>query len=520
MHRNDMLAKMFDNSKIWDFIIIGGGATGLGTALEASSRGYQTLLVEQHDFGKGTSSRSTKLVHGGVRYLQQGNVSLVLEALKERGLLLQNAPHLVNKLKFIVPTYRWWDKPYYGIGLKLYDLLSGKHSFGASKILSKADVLHHIPVIEPKNLKGGILYYDGQFDDARLLVNLAQTAEEQGAVVLNYMQAIQLKKSGERISGVVVQDMESGSETELRARAVINATGVFTDGIRILDDPTVRPMIAPSQGVHIVLDRSFLPGDSALMIPRTSDGRVLFAIPWLDRVIVGTTDTPVNALSFEPAAKTGELAFLLEHAAQYLSKDPAAEDVKSVFVGLRPLVSLGKDKKTAAISRDYMIQISKSGLVTITGGKWTTYRKMAQDTIDHALRVAQLKPNPSVSERLPIHGYDADAAKFGDLKLYGTDAGAIQELVRQNPKYGERLHPELPIVAGEVIWAVRNEMARTVEDVLARRTRALFLDARASMEMAPVVAGLMAAEMGKNEDWISDQVATFRKLAHGYLIKS
>jgi glycerol-3-phosphate dehydrogenase len=518
MNRDHMLTRIKDPSPVWDCIIIGGGATGVGCAIDAASRGYRTLLVEQGDFAQGTSSRSTKLIHGGVRYLQQGNFSLVLEALKERGLLLCNAPHLVSNLPFIVPTYDWWEGPFYGIGLKLYDVLAGKHGFGPSEMLSKEDTLRHIPTVETRGLRGGVIYYDGQFDDARLVVNMAQTAAEQGATVLNYMRINSLIKDHDRIRGVVAQDRETGSNYELRVKVVINATGVFADSVRRMDDPKARAMIRPSQGAHIVLDKSFLPGDSAIMVPHTDDRRVLFAIPWHNRVIVGTTDTPMDDAALEPRPLPEEIDFLLSHAARYLTKDPTPGDVLSAFAGLRPLVSSGDEKNTAVISREHTVQISRSGLVTIAGGKWTTYRKMAEDTVDHAATLAQLDERPSVTKELHIHGFHKNPREFGTFAIYGADAPALQDLIRENKAYNELLYPEMSTLAGEVIWAVRHEMARRIEDFLSRRTRALILDARASMEMAPKVVELMAQELGRDEAWKDRQVNTYKNLAQGYLL--
>lgn len=518
MHRTDALQSVATHDAPWDFIIIGGGATGLGTALEAASRGYDTLLLEQSDFAKGTSSRSTKLVHGGVRYLQQGNISLVLEALKERGLLLKNAPHLVRNLSFVVPNYDWWEGPFYGIGLKLYDMLAGQQGFGRSKLLSREDTLEHLPTLEPEGLRGGVIYYDGQFDDARLAINMAQTFVEQGGTAVNYMPVTDLTKSNGVVDGVIARDLEANRTYELKAKVVINATGVFTDRIRRMDNPDCAPMMRPSQGVHIVLDKSFLPGDSAIMVPKTDDGRVLFAIPWHDRVVVGTTDTAVNDTALEPRPQQEELDFLLTHAARYLVKNPAPEDVLSTFAGLRPLVSSGENEEdTAELSRDHVLHISPSALVTITGGKWTTYRKMAEDTIDQAAVLAQLEERPSVTPNLHIHGWHQHADQFGALQHYGSDAPAIEELLRDRPKLEAPLHPNLPYCAAEVVWAARREMARTVDDVLARRTRALLLNARASMEIAPEVAQLMATELDRDAEWIDQQVADFRTLAQGYL---
>jgi len=519
MNRDEMLSRIQYANQPWDFVIIGGGATGLACAIEAASRGYQTILLEQDDFSKGTSSRSTKLIHGGVRYLQQGNITLVLEALKERGLLRKNAPHLVHNLRFVVPNYDWWEGPFYGIGLKVYDMLAGKHGFGHSKFLSKEKTLEYLPTIETKGLRGGVIYYDGQFDDARLAVNMAQTAAEQSGTLINYMKVTRLRKENDIVSGVKAKDMETGTEYDIPAKGIINATGVFTDAILKMDEPDTEGMIMPSQGIHIVLDKSFLPGDSAIMVPHTADGRVLFATPWHNKVVVGTTDTLVNDISLEPRAMEEEIEFLLTHAAHYLTKDPSPEDVLSIFAGLRPLVSEGSDGNTAAISRDHTIHISRSGLVTITGGKWTTCRKMAEDTIDQAATVAQLPDSPSVSADLHIHGFHKNIDKFGDLAVYGSDAQSIIDLMHENNAYKEKLHHRLTTVAAEVVYAVRREMARTVEDFLSRRTRSLLLDARASMEMAPKVAELMARELKKDDAWAANQIHQYRQLASGYLIK-
>lgn len=518
MNRDEMLSRIRNTDNPWDLIIIGGGATGLASAIESASRGYQTLLLEQDDFAKGTSSRSTKLVHGGVRYLQQGNVSLVLEALKERGLLRKNAPHLVHNLPFVVPNYDWWEGPFYGIGMKVYDLLSGRHGFGHSKFLSKEETLEYLPTVEPKGLRGGVIYYDGQFDDSRLAINMAQTAANHSATIINYIKVVGVIKEKDIVCGVLAKDQETGEAFEIRAKGLINATGVFTDNIIRMDDANAKKMLTLSQGVHIVLDKSFLPGSSAIMVPHTADGRVLFATPWHDKVIVGTTDTPVDEALLEPRPLAEEIEFLLSHAAKYLTKDPAPSDVLSMFAGLRPLVSQGDEGNTAAISRDHTIYISRSGLVTITGGKWTTCRRMAEDTIDHAAMVARLDERPSVTASLQIHGYHNHSEKFGDLAIYGSDAPAIKDLVYGKPEYEKTLHPNFKTIAGEVIWAVRHEMARTVEDFLSRRVRALLLDARASIEMAPQVAKLMAKELNRDDAWITAQIEIYQKQAKGYLL--
>lgn len=519
MNRDELIKKIKDETRIWDFIIIGGGATGLGTAVEAASRGYKTLLLEQHDFSKGTSSRSTKLVHGGVRYLRQGNIALVLEALRERGLLRQNAPHLVKNQAFIVPNYDWWEGPFYGIGLKLYDMLAGDLGLGPSKMLSKKKVMEYIPTLEPDGLNGGVIYHDAQFDDSRLAINLLQTLYDHDGTGLNYMKVTGLIKSGRFVSGVKAEDRESREEVEIRGRVVVNATGVFTDSIRQMDDPGVNSIIRPSQGVHIVLDKSFQPGESAIMVPKTDDGRVLFAVPWHDKIIVGTTDTPVEAPSLEPRALDEEVNFLLTHAARYLTKDPDPGDVLSVFAGLRPLVSQGDNAHTSAISRDHSLIIDLSGLVTIAGGKWTTYRKMAEDTVNEAALVAGLDERESVTEHLRLHGWLRHTERDAPFELYGSDAPALEKLIEENKGWGNPLHPRLPYTPAEVVWGVRKEMARTVEDVLARRTRSLLLDARASIDMAPQVAGLMAAELHKDQHWEQQQVGEYTELAKGYLLE-
>ncbi len=519
MNRPAMLARVTERSTPWDIVVIGGGATGVGIAVDAASRGFDVLLLERMDFGSATSSRSTKLVHGGVRYLEQGNVSLVMEALKERGLLRQNAPHLVHDLGFVVPNYSWWEAPFYGIGMKVYDLLAGKYGFGKSRLLSREETLERLPTIQTDGLRGGVIYYDGQFDDTRLLIHLAETAADHGGVLLNYAPVVEITRGADGFAdGVVAIDRESGQHMTIKAHVVVNAAGIFADDVRRLADPEVQGMIAPSQGIHLVFAREFLLGETAIMVPHTSDGRVLFAIPWHDHTVVGTTDTPIEEPSYNPLPFEEEVQFILDTAAQYLSRPPKRSDVLSVYVGIRPLVKAGAaTSKTSSLSRDHTIHVDNSGLITIVGGKWTTYRHMAEDCVNHAITLGELKDVPSVTHDLKIHGYKEEDS-LSSLGVYGSDADAILALAASDPKLGEKLHPELPYLGAEVIWGVREEMARTVDDVLSRRTRALFLNARAAIEMAPSVAKLMAQELGVGQDWIDRQLQQFHEVAQRYLL--
>lgn len=505
MKRDEVINRIKTREKPWDFIIIGGGATGIGCAVDAASRGFDVLLLEQNDFGKGTSSRSTKLVHGGVRYLAQGNLSLVREALKERGILLKNAPHLVHSMQFIVPCYSFWQKFFYGTGLKIYNLLSGKYGFGKSRILSKKETVEKLPNIKQKNLSGGVLYFDGQFDDTRLLIDLAKTADEKGAGVLNYAGVFGLvKNSVGKISAVNFTDEESGEIFQINAKVVINATGAFCDSIRKLAVENSQNIIAPSQGIHLVFDKSFLQSDNAIMIPKTSDGRVLFAIPFHNKTIVGTTDTPIEKAELEPKPFENEIEFILETAKDYLAKPPMREDILSVFVGIRPLVRTSGAKNTAALSRDHTIEIDDSNLLTITGGKWTTYRAMAEDAINQAIKLTDLPEKKCVTENLKIEN---DKDSF------------VKVLIQENPDLAEKIHEDFEYQKAEIVYAVRNEMARTVEDVLARRTRILFLDAKAAIESAPLVAEIMAKELSKDNIWVETQLFEFNEMAKTYLIQ-
>lgn len=521
MLRSKEISKIKEN-KEWDVIVIGGGASGLGSALDATTRGYKTLCLESHDFAKGTSSKSTKLVHGGVRYLAQGDVSLVREALRERGLLAQNAAHLVKNQSFVIPNYTWWGGPYYRFGLGMYDLLAAGLSLGKTRHISKSETIKALPTIEPEDLHSGVVYKDGQFDDSRLALNLAQSIVDNGGSIVNYTKVIGLLKDANgKINGVKAKDMFSGEEYEFTAKTVVNATGVFTDDILHMDQARERKFIVPSQGIHLVLDREFLPTDEALMIPKTSDGRVLFAVPWHDKVIVGTTDTLIEEPSFEPKALEKEIEFILETAHRFLTKKPTREDVRSVFAGLRPLAAPEKDgQSTKEVSRSHKVIVSESGLITITGGKWTTYRQMAEDVIDEAIKEGQLEQRICVTAHMPIHGNipKEQVDRTNHLYIYGSDIPAIKDLQKENPEFAEKLHPRLDYTVAEVVWAVREEMAQKVEDVLSRRVRMLFLDARAAIDVAEKTAKIMAKELGKDEEWIEAETQEFITLAKGYLL--
>ncbi|MGA7339424.1 MAG: glycerol-3-phosphate dehydrogenase/oxidase [Terracidiphilus sp.] len=524
--RAEILKSLSRETEPWDVLVIGGGASGLGAAVDAASRGYRTLLVERFDFGKGTSSRSTKLAHGGVRYLEQLNLTLVLDALRERGRMLRNAPHLVHDLSFVVPAYSYSALPYYGIGLKIYERLSGSLSLGRSELLSREQTLKRLPGIAAEGLRGGVLYHDGQFDDARFAIALLRTLEDLGGSAVNYVEAVGMLKDGGRTIGIKALDREGDVAFDIRAKAVINACGVHAEETLALDGAPRSPLLAVSQGSHFVLPRSFLPGNTALMIPKTADGRVLFAIPWHGATLVGTTDEPVDRISAEPRALRSERDFLLDHIARYLQRTPTAEEILSVWSGLRPLVRKG-GVKTSKLSRDHTILVSKSGLITVTGGKWTTYRRMGQDTIDRAAEVASLPRRPSQTLELRLHGWAGDAAAGASEweRVYGSDLPALKELsiknangnVHRSVHLDALLHPRLPFRLREVVWAARHEMARTVEDVLARRTRALFLDARAAIECAPLAAELLAVELNRSSVWKENDLLSFIETAKGYL---
>ena len=516
--RAGILQQLGQQGEPWDVLVIGGGASGLGTAVEAASRGYRTLLVERFDFAKGTSSRSTKLVHGGVRYLEQLNLTLVVDALRERGHMLRNAPHLVHDLSFVVPAYSYGSLPYYGLGLKIYELLSGRLSLGRSELLSRKSTLEKLPGIIADGLRGGILYHDGQFDDARYAISLLRTFQDLGGTAINYVEAVGFLQRDGKTVGIQARVREGDNLFDLQSKVVINACGVYAEETLSMDRGEHASLLAVSQGTHFVLPHSFLAGDTALMIPKTADGRVLFAIPWHGATIVGTTDELVDTASTEPRALASERKFLLDHITRYFGHTPGADEIRSVWSGLRPLVRKG-GVKTAQLSRDHTILVSQSGVVTVTGGKWTTYRRMGQDTIDRACAVASLPALPSRTLDLRLHGWTEDSLNGASEweRVYGSDLPMLAAIGSENATLDAPIHPRLPFKLREVIWSARHEMARTVEDVLARRTRALFLDARAAIEAAPLVADILGAELKRSEAWKATDLANFMETAKRYV---
>jgi len=518
MNRDHLIASL-KAEQTWDVIVIGGGASGLGAAVEAATRGYKTLLLEQYDFTIGTSSRSTKLVHGGVRYLAQGDIMLVLEALRERGFLLKNAPHLVKNQVFLIPSYNWWAKPFYTIGLSVYNLLSGKLSFGPSLPFSRKKAIAKMPGLVTEKLRGGVIYHDGQFDDSRLGLNLAHTLIEHGGLALNYFKVDDVIKENGKINGVKATDLETGTAYTINARSVVNATGVFTDDIMLKDSPESEVLVKPSQGVHIVIDQDFLQSDYAVMIPKTNDGRVLFAVPWYNRVILGTTDIPKPNASIEPKATEEEIDFILETASRFLARKPTRADIKCVFAGLRPLAAPKKaDGKTKEISRKHKIIVSDSGLVSVIGGKWTIYREMGEDVINTCAKTAGLPERKSITRSLKLHGYKAVKNEVNTLDQYGSDMDEIKKIIDAKPETAEWLSEDLKVNKAMVIWAVREEFARKVEDVLSRRTRSLILDVKESQRIAPMVAEIMAEELGYDQKWKDEQVGQYNELAANYLV--
>lgn len=518
MKREEQIERLRESQNIWDFVVIGGGATGLGCAVDAASRGYSVVLLEQDDFAKCTSSRSTKLVHGGVRYLQRGDVMLVLEALRERGRMKANAPHLVKDQAFVIANYTYWDNFLYFCGLTFYDMLSFGFGYGRSKFIRKASVLKRLPAIRKEGLKGGIVYHDGQFDDSRMAVNLAQTCIEQGGVVVNHIKATEiLHDERGKVCGVIAVDQETHESFTLKAKSVINAAGIFVDEVMTLDKPGHKPMVKPSQGVHLVLDMKFLQGNDALMVPKTSDGRVLFAVPWHGRVVVGTTDVLRDHPESEPRALDEEINFILQTAGLYMRPAPTRKDIITVYAGQRPLAApKNEGKKAHEISRSHKIIVSANGLITITGGKWTSYRLMAEDTIDKAIAMHLVEARKCVTKHLKIHGWRPNPDLTNHCYVYGSDEPALHELESTDAEFQKKISPKYDYTVGEVVWAVRHEMARTIDDVLARRVRLLYIDAREALRVAPEVAQVIARERNLPQSWVDSQVLEFDSIARNF----
>ena len=515
MNRNDSIVKL---NKVleWDIVIIGGGASGLGVAVDASKRGYKTLLLEKHDFGKGTSSRSTKLIHGGVRYLQNGDITLVIESLKERGILKRNAPHLVQDLSFVIPTYDWWASPFYGIGMKIYDMMAGKLGLGKSVIISKGETEKLIPNVNKKGLRGGVIYHDGQFDDSRMAITLALSANSKKTALLNYCNVDGLIKNNNEIIGLSFTDSINSKKYQVKSKVVINATGVFAEEIIRMDQPQIEKMIQPSQGVHIVLEKKFLKSKHAILIPQTSDGRVLFAVPWKNYVVVGTTDTQIKNASEEPKPLKEEIDFILKNASKYMTIKPNKGDIKSVFAGLRPLAATSDKKSTKEVSRSHKIDISPSGLISVLGGKWTTYRKISEDAIDTAISIKKLKKKKCKTEKTKLFGYKKKVDFSDPMHVYGSLKKKVESLGGKDDNIS--LSTKFYITNNIIEWSIIHEMALTLEDILARRTRCIFLDSNESKLIAPNVAKKMAEVLEKDQEWIDTELKNFNKLIKNYTV--
>ena len=488
LHRPTMIEELRGDT-LWDLCIIGGGATGLGIALEAATAGLKTALIEAHDFAQGTSSRSTKLVHGGVRYLEQGKLSLVREALRERDRMMHNTCGHVEDFGFLIPVKRRWAQLYYGLGLRLYDALAGSHRWGRTEWVSREDLTRRLPHLAHIGILGAWKYRDGRFNDTDLALGLARTARQYGATLANHCRAEGFLYQADHVQGVCVRDTRSGAQWNLRSQVVVNACGPYSDALCRLDDPDHEARLRPSQGIHLVFDADVLQGGDALLIPKTDDGRVLFAVPWLGKVLVGTTDTAVDTVEMEPVALEGEIDFVIDHANRFLGLNLQRQDVRSVFAGLRPLIT-GRKDDTAKLSRSHEVEASPSGLVNVRGGKWTTYRKMAEDTLRFIAKSGQLSFTPADTSSLLLE------VSSGERGFHPTEPDALTAAIQQ---------------------AVASEMCETVEDFLSRRYRTLFLDARAAMEAAPEVARRLAAELGHGAAWVEQQVLTFRSLAERHL---
>ncbi len=516
----------------FDLLVIGGGATGAGVALEAATRGLKTLLVEKHDFGAQTSSRSTKLVHGGVRYLEAAikrldrvQWNLVKDALKERAVFLRIAPHLAWKVELLTPIYRAFEIPYYLAGLKLYEALAGRASIGRAYFVPATTAKARYPQLKPEGLKGAVVYADGQFDDARMNLAVALTALEAGAVVLNHAEVTGFLMEEGRVVGAEVKDLLSGGTFAVRARMVVNATGPFTDRVRQLADPEAEPMLVTSSGVHLVLPARYAPMDTGLLIPKTEDGRVLFVLPWEGYTLAGTTDEPAEVTD-HPVPTAGEIDYILRHLNRHFALEVSREQIRSAWSGLRPLVRDPRARDTARLARDHVIHEEKTGLVTIAGGKWTTYRKMAEDLVNYLDKTRGLGlPKSRTAEHVLLGGRNYDPAKEEELALridpdtarhlahtYGDQAAAVLRFAQEHGLFA-RLVPGQPFLEAEVVWAARYELAETPLDFVERRVRLAFLETEAARKALPRITELMQKEKG----WSRPEAERFLREADDWL---
>ncbi|OMJ17346.1 Glycerol-3-phosphate dehydrogenase, mitochondrial [Smittium culicis] len=551
-HRSDVIKALKDSSvrvndtipNEFDLLIIGGGATGSGCAVDAATRGLKVAMIERDDFSSGTSSKSTKLVHGGVRYLQSaimnldyGQWKMVREALFERKNLLNTAPHLTNELAIVLPVYTWWQLPYFWIGCKMYDVLSGKHRITSSYFMLRDSTIKNFPTINDKDLVGSVVYYDGQQNDSRMNVSLALTAAANGAVVANHIEVISLVKSKDHsgndiVKGAIVRDSETGDQWEVRAKGVINATGPFSDSIIQMDEPETKNIVVPSSGVHVMLSGKFCPKDFGLLNPETSDGRVVFFLPWEGKVLAGTTDNPCG-LDQNPIPSQQDIDFIISEVNKLLSSDynVTKDDVLSAWSGIRPLVRDPKSKNTKDLVRNHLIYVSDSKLVTISGGKWTTYREMAEQTIDEAVKafnLSQLSQSKTAETMImggetysqdlsnsltSTFGLDEDIA-YNLTRSYGDLSWAVAYSNTANiGNWKDRVHPDFPFIEAEIHYSVDQEYARSIPDVFGRRFRLAFLDSKAAFESIPKIASIMAKKL----NWSNTQLETEISNALDYL---
>ena len=503
----------------YDVIIIGGGATGLGVAIESVSRGYKTILFEQEDFGKSTSSKSTKLVHGGIRYLANLDFKLVKEGLEERYFFINNSRHLSKVQPYLIPFYSYKNKIKFTIGTFLYDLLASRYNIGKSKSINANDVIKLAPFLKTKNLIGGLIYYDGQFDDSRMLISMLRTFENLDGVAHNYHQVIAINKNNNNVvTGVTILDKINNKIYEVKSKVVINATGVFTDDlINMSEDKLENNNLVVSQGSHILCKNDNLKSEYAVVIPETKDDRILFILPWHDCALIGTTDVKVSKPVLDPIASKLEVKFIMDSVKKFSKHEIKQEDIKSSFAGLRPLVKKNSNTNSSTLSRAHKIIFSSNKLISVVGGKWTIYRRMGEDTINFAIQQGMLPKSNSITKYLKLFGWTEESIEY-PLSVYGKDYYKILDIQKELNNY-ELLHKDLPYYYAEVIYQIKYEMVKTVEDVLSRRTRAVILNPIAAVEVAPIVANLIAKYYNYDDNWISDQLNKFNSFAKNYIVK-